>query len=190
MQPHSQNISKQNVPMSDYRNGMPIFDRSGLLEKDKIADKIEIKHSPPVDSISPITFFENHCIEPHQRPLLKAKLYRKGYAGIIGEIDLERKDSFLIGRMSEVNNNQLQKNSIVDICIPDSGCSKQHCVIQFREIKGQLVPYVMDLDSVNGTSLNGILLPPKRYVRLSSNDILTFSRDDVGSEFEIIFQSG
>lgn len=175
--------------MHNYRKGMPIFDKSGLLD-DKIADRIELKHLPPVDSISPEVFFDNHSIEPHQRPILKAKLYRKGYSSLIGEIDLERKASFLIGRLNEDKHIRLSKNNIIDIGVPDSGCSKQHCVIQFREIKDQLVPYVMDLDSVNGTSLNGIPLPPKRYVKLSSNDIITFSKDEDDSEFEIIFQSG
>ena len=63
-------------------------------------------------------------------------------------------------------------------------CSGQHAVIQFRakvdvdaatnrETRAVL-PYVMDLESTNGTFLNKERVAPARYVELREKDVLTF----------------
>ena len=61
-------------------------------------------------------------------------------------------------------------------------CSKQHAVLQFRytekdewgEKKGGVKPYVIDLDSANGTRVNSEKLPERRYVEVKSGDVVTF----------------
>lgn len=72
---------------------------------------------------------------------------------------------------------------VVDCPIDHPSCSKQHAVIQFRfvEIKnehgdkvGKVKPYIIDLESANGTKVNGNLIPERRYVELKSKDVVTF----------------
>ena len=62
-------------------------------------------------------------------------------------------------------------------------CSKQHAVIQFRYVEkkdefgervGNVKPYVLDLESANGTWVNGEVVPERRYVELMSGDVLKF----------------
>lgn len=173
---------------TDNGRNMPIFEKSGLLEEVKKRPTTEFEQ--PVDSISPVTFFKSHSIEPSQRPLLKATLYRKGSSTIINQLDLGSKSCYLIGGLSEDKKSFLGNNSIIDISVPDGYCSKHHCVIQFRKINDKLTPYLMDLDSVNVTTLNSSPIPTRRYVELSNNDVISFSSKGTNSEFEIIYQEG
>ena len=62
-------------------------------------------------------------------------------------------------------------------------CSKQHAVLQFRytekknewgEKQGGVKPYVIDLDSANGTRVNGEKVPERRYVEVRSGDVVMF----------------
>ena len=46
--------------------------------------------------------------------------------------------------------------------------SSQHAVIQFRSKNNASVPYLIDLNSTNGSKLNGNLIPSSRYVELFS----------------------
>lgn len=72
---------------------------------------------------------------------------------------------------------------VVDCTTEHPSCSKQHAVIQFRymEVKneygdkeGKVRPYVIDLESANGTKVNGELVPERRYVELMNKDVITF----------------
>lgn len=71
---------------------------------------------------------------------------------------------------------------MVDIPTEHPSCSKQHAVLQFRytekkdewgEKKGGVKPYVIDLDSANGTRVNGEKVPERRYVEVRSGDVVT-----------------
>ena len=62
-------------------------------------------------------------------------------------------------------------------------CSKQHAVLQFRYVerrdewggrKGGVRPYVIDLESANGTRVNGEAVPESRYVEVRSGDVVRF----------------
>ncbi len=79
---------------------------------------------------------------------------------------------------------------VVDILIEHPTCSSQHAVIQFREITKKdaggsytlIKPYLMDLESKNGTFLNGEKIEPARYYELLPKDVIKFansSRDYV-----------
>lgn len=72
---------------------------------------------------------------------------------------------------------------IADIPIDHPSCSKQHAVLQFRFLPyerhdgttGKSVrPYVIDLDSSNGTYVNNNRIDPRRYVELFEKDVLKF----------------
>ena len=84
------------------------------------------------------------------------------------------KTSYLVGR----------DRAVVDIPSDHPSCSKQHCVIQFRDVddgRGS-EPYAYDLGSANGTRVNKRPIEAKAYVRLKSKDVIKFahsSRDYV-----------
>jgi len=75
---------------------------------------------------------------------------------------------------------------VCDVTMDHPSISKQHAVIQFRHvqiqdaetvdglIKRQTKPYVMDLESTNGTMLNGTKIDAARYIELKEKDILKF----------------
>jgi len=96
-------------------------------------------------------------------------------------LHIHRQSAFLIGK----------HRGIVDIPVDHPSCSRQHAVIQYRQAgytradgsTGQTVkPYVIDLESGNGTFLNGKKLDPKRYYELKEKDVVKFgfsSRDYV-----------
>jgi len=80
---------------------------------------------------------------------------------------------------------------IADIFLENPTCSHQHAVIQFREtekpddfgiIHREVKPYLMDLESTNGTFLNGEKMEAARYYEMRHEDVLRFglsSRDYV-----------
>ena len=89
---------------------------------------------------------------------------------------------------------------MVDVVTEHPSCSKQHAVVQFRYVegtrgardgdgdgdgeewgagmmmrkKGVVRPYVIDLESANGTRVNGVGIPGRRYVEVRSGDVVTF----------------
>ena len=72
---------------------------------------------------------------------------------------------------------------MVDHATEHPSCSKQHAVVQFRYVekkdewgqkKGGVKPYVIDLESANGTKVNGEGVPEGRYVEVRSGDVITF----------------
>ncbi|KAI5305982.1 hypothetical protein KEM56_002654 [Ascosphaera pollenicola] len=73
--------------------------------------------------------------------------------------------------------------SVVDLPIEHPSCSKQHAAIQFRYVEtrnefgdriGRVKPYMIDLESSNGTTVNGSPAPPGRYMELRDKDVITF----------------
>ena len=100
---------------------------------------------------------------------------------IVETIELAEQSCWLFGREA----------AVVDALLEHSSCSKQHAVIQFRYLekrnefgdkKGKVRPYVLDLESANGTSVNGDLIPEAKYVELRDKDAVKFghsSRDYV-----------
>lgn len=72
---------------------------------------------------------------------------------------------------------------MVDFPVEHPSCSKQHAVLQFRytekkgewgERRGGVKPYVIDLESANGTRVNGETVPERRFVEVRSKDVVTF----------------
>lgn len=92
---------------------------------------------------------------------------------ILETIPLSERSCWLFGR----------ERAVVDFPTEHPSCSKQHAVLQFRytekknewgEKKGAVKPYLIDLESANGTKLNGELLPKSRYIGLVSGDVINF----------------
>ncbi|KAF1355729.1 SMAD/FHA domain-containing protein [Lizonia empirigonia] len=104
---------------------------------------------------------------------------------VVDTIELWQKSCWLLGRSHEV----------VDYVLEHPSSSGQHAVIQFRYIqkvvedefgvkstKGRVKPYVIDLESSNGTELNGKAIEASRYFELRDKDMLKFA----GSEREYV----
>ncbi|KAL2752232.1 hypothetical protein ACRALDRAFT_2114188, partial [Sodiomyces alcalophilus JCM 7366] len=73
--------------------------------------------------------------------------------------------------------------TVVDMPAEHPSISKQHAVIQFRYIEkrnefgdrvGRVRPYLIDLESANGTFLNGSKVAESRYVELRDKDVIKF----------------
>ena len=80
-----------------------------------------------------------------------------------------------------------RERRIADVPIDHPSCSKQHAVLQYRlktvpPPPGSLapparavVPYLLDLESANGTFLNGERVDHARYIELKERDQLEFA---------------
>jgi smad nuclear-interacting protein 1 len=104
---------------------------------------------------------------------------------VVDTIEIWQKSCWLLGRSQEV----------VDYVLEHPSSSGQHAAIQFRYIqkttedefgvkssKGKVKPYIIDLESSNGTELNGETVAASRYLELRDKDILKFA----GSEREYV----
>ena len=92
---------------------------------------------------------------------------------IVDTIDLSSRTCWLVGR----------DMAVVDLPAEHPSLSKQHAVIQFRYIEkrneygdkqGKVKPYLIDLESANGTILNNDKIPESRYLELRDKDMVQF----------------
>lgn len=101
-------------------------------------------------------------------------IFQQGVAEATKTAYLAKKADFLFGKDRKMN---------PDIAIDHPSCSKQHAVIHFRKRSdGEVCPYILDLDSTNGTMLSGQRCEPRRYYELKHQDVIRFassSRDYV-----------
>ena len=98
-------------------------------------------------------------------------------------IPLHTRSCWLLGR----------EEAVADIPLEHPSCSKQHAVFQFKhktkmnefgEKKTMIGLYVLDLDSSNGTLLNGDKVSAARYVQCVSGDVVKFG--DSSREYVIL----
>jgi len=109
--------------------------------------------------------------KPSPRDVWKMFVF-KG-ADIIDTIELSTRSCWLIGRDS----------AVVDLPAEHPSISKQHAAIQFRYVEkrneygdkiGRVKPYLIDLESANGTMLNNDKVPDSRYLELKNKDMVQF----------------
>jgi len=109
--------------------------------------------------------------KPSPRDVWKLFVF-KG-ADIIDTIELSTRSCWLIGR----------DTGVVDLPAEHPSISKQHAVIQFRYTEkrneygdkiGRVKPYLIDLESGNGTRLNNDKVPESRYLELRDKDMIQF----------------
>lgn len=75
-----------------------------------------------------------------------------------------------------------RERKVADIPTDHPSCSKQHAVLQYRLVEEQpdgmmakkVRPYLMDLDSTNGTFINENRIEPRRYYELFEKDTIKF----------------
>ncbi|KAI8678338.1 FHA domain-containing protein [Fusarium keratoplasticum] len=92
---------------------------------------------------------------------------------IVDTIDLGARSCWLVGR----------EMAVVDLPAEHPSISKQHAVIQFRYTEkrnefgdkiGKVKPYLIDLESANGTVLNDEKVPDSMYLELRDKDMMQF----------------
>lgn len=90
---------------------------------------------------------------------------------------ISRQSCYLFGR----------DRNVVDIPLDHTSCSKQHAVIQYRlnitrnefgDEKRNVKPYLLDLDSANGSTVNKKAVPPSRYYELRNGDTVRFAASE------------
>jgi smad nuclear-interacting protein 1 len=88
---------------------------------------------------------------------------------LLETLHIAKQSAYLLGRNPEIS----------DVAILHPSLSSQHAVLQYRALPNksgnlQCQPYIMDLESTNGTTLNGVKLDAARYYQLKKGDVLTF----------------
>ena len=95
--------------------------------------------------------------------------------GLLDTYHISRQSAYLFGR----------ERKVADIPVDHGSLSKQHAVLQYRSLpskqqeigaptKLQCKPYLMDLESTNGTFINGVRIDSARYYELRRGDVLSF----------------
>ncbi|KAN0118591.1 SMAD/FHA domain containing protein [Russula decolorans] len=108
-----------------------------------------------------------------RKPLVGWRLYVFKGDEQVDLLHIHRQSAYLIGR----------DRTVTDIPLEHPSCSKQHAVIQYRLVqqkdgfgnsKGVIKPFVIDLESTNGTHVNGEAIPTSRYYELKASDMIKF----------------
>ncbi|XP_034935234.1 smad nuclear interacting protein 1-like [Chelonus insularis] len=137
----------------------PSFALSGKLAEDtNTINGVVIKYSEPDDA---------------KKPKKRWRLYPFKGEKELPVLHIHRQSAYLMGR----------DRKIADIPLDHPSCSKQHAVLQFRIVpftrengsQGRRIrPYLIDLDSANGTFVNNVKLEGRRYHELLERDVLKF----------------
>lgn len=137
----------------------PDFELSGKLTEDTNTYKgVVIKYNQPPEA---------------RKPKKKWRLYPFKGDEALPVLHIHRSSAYLIGR----------ERRVADIPVDHPSCSKQHAVLQYRLVEfdrpdgsvgRRVCPYVIDLNSANGTYINNQRIDPQRYVQLMEKDVVKF----------------
>ena len=158
----------------DKEKEKPNYKTSGLLaaETNKVANTdVVLKYNEPPESRLP----------PASQPW---RLYVFKSKDLLDTIPLHTRPCWLFGR----------EKAVVDVPVEHPSCSKQHAVLQFRyldkvvgefgERKSGVGLYIIDLESANGTKLNGEAVPKRRFVECRNGDVINFG--DSSREYVVL----
>ncbi|EZA49766.1 hypothetical protein DMN91_003350 [Ooceraea biroi] len=137
----------------------PNFELSGKLTEDaNTVNGVVIKYSEPQDA---------------RKPKRRWRLYPFKGEKALPTLYIHRQSAYLMGR----------DRKVADIPLDHPSCSKQHAALQYRLVSYQkedggegrkIRPYIIDLESANGTFVNNIKLEPRRYHELLEKDVVRF----------------
>ncbi|KAI6880172.1 SMAD/FHA domain-containing protein [Hortaea werneckii] len=141
----------------------PNYKPTGLLAKEANTvagtSKVLKYHEPP------------EARKPPPKEAWRMYVFKK--KDLADTIHLHSRSVWLVGR----------DQSITDLHLEHPSISKQHAVVQFRYLTAtneygdkmsRVKPYLIDLDSANGTRLNGEKVQASRYVELVDGDVVVF----------------
>ncbi|XP_012234452.1 smad nuclear interacting protein 1 [Linepithema humile] len=137
----------------------PNFELSGKLTEDmNTVNGVVIKYAEPQDA---------------RKPKRRWRLYPFKGEKALPTLYIHRQSAYLMGR----------DRKVADIPLDHPSCSKQHAALQYRlvsfqkegGVEGRRVrPYIIDLESANGTFVNNVKLEPRRYHELLEKDVIRF----------------
>lgn len=137
----------------------PNFELSGKLTEDaNTINGVVIKYAEPDDA---------------KKPKRRWRLYPFKGEKALPFIPVHRQSAYLLGR----------DRKVADIPLDHPSCSKQHAALQYRLVSyeredgkfGKRVrPYLIDLESANGTTVNNVKLEAKRFHELLERDVIKF----------------
>lgn len=136
----------------------PDFGLSGALAEDEVGGNVYkgvlLKFSEPPEARAPNT---------------RWRLYVFKDEALLETLHISKQSAYLFGRNEE----------IADIPLQHPSSSSQHAVLQYRALptdSGKLncQPYLMDLESTNGSFLNDVRIDAARYYQLKRGDVLKF----------------
>ncbi|KAL3882817.1 hypothetical protein ACJMK2_029123 [Sinanodonta woodiana] len=137
----------------------PNFQLSGKLTEDTNTFRgVVIKYNEPPEA---------------RKPKKRWRLYPFKNDDALQLLHIHRQSAYLIGR----------DRLVADIPVDHPSCSKQHAVLQYRMVDlkredgtvgKRVAPYIIDLDSSNGTYVNNEKIEPRRYVELFERDVIKF----------------
>lgn len=78
---------------------------------------------------------------------------------------LNARSFYLIGKDSESH-----------IKVNHYSCSRYHCVIQFLKKDNEVIPYILDLKSTNGTFINENKIESGKYIKLNNFDVINLGQ--------------
>ncbi|CAB4066791.1 SNIP1 [Lepeophtheirus salmonis] len=147
-----------NIDLVDEKE-QPNLNITGKLAQDSnTVNGVVVKYTEPPD-----------C----RRPRTKWRLYvlkeMKNYLFLY----IHRQSSYLLGR----------DRKVADVPLDHPSCSKQHAALQYRLVQynkpdgsiGKRVrPYIIDLNSANGTFINNKKMEPHKYIQVLEKDVLKF----------------
>jgi smad nuclear-interacting protein 1 len=87
----------------------------------------------------------------------------------VDTLHVARQSAYLFGRHPDV----------CDVILAHPSCSTQHAVLQYRAVpnaegKISCQPYLLDLESTNGSFINGVRIDAARYYQLKKGDVVRF----------------
>jgi len=129
-----------------------------LVEDTNMVNGVVVKYSEPAEARKPRTKWRFYVFKGNEElPILY----------------IHRQSAYLLGR----------DRKVADIPLDHPSCSKQHAALQYRLVDyvkadgsagRRVTPYVIDLNSANGTFVNNQKIEGQKYVQLLEKDVLKF----------------
>ncbi|OMP04428.1 hypothetical protein COLO4_09623 [Corchorus olitorius] len=152
-------------------------------EKPKPTFELSGKLAAETNRVRGVTLLFNEPPDA-RKPNIRWRLYVFKAGDVLNEpLYIHRQSCYLFGR----------ERRVADIPTDHPSCSKQHAVIQFRQVEKeepdgfttskQVRPYLMDLGSTNKTYLNDNPIEPQRYYELFEKDTIKFGNSRVLSSY-------
>lgn len=153
----------------------PDFTSSGLLAAESNSKSgVALKYHEPPEARKPRRKWRLYVFVPRsQADTAGSSSSSKGARADVPAdvLHISRQSAYLLGR----------DRSVADIPIDHPSASKQHAVIQYRNIiekndfgdeKRAIKPFLIDLESANGCTVNGTEVPASRYYELRNGDTI------------------
>lgn len=129
-----------------------------LLEDTNVVNGVVVKYGEPAEARKPRTKWRLYVFKGNEElPILY----------------IHRQSAYLMGR----------DRKVADVPLDHPSCSKQHAVLQYRLVDyrradgktgRRVTPYVIDLNSANGTFVNNQKIESQKYVQVMEKDVLKF----------------